>query len=103
MIRLQPMKKLPTIGEIRRKFAPILKRSGIRRSELFGSFARGDAKASSDIDLLVQFPARTGLFELMDLRDELQAAFGRRVDLVSYRAISPRLLPYIEKDRLKIL
>ena len=53
------MKKLPTVSEIKRTCVPILRRSGVRKSELFGSFARGDAKRSSDVDLLVEFAPRS--------------------------------------------
>ncbi len=97
------MKKLPTVSEIKRTCVPILRRSGVRKSELFGSFARGDAKRSSDVDLLVEFAPRTSLLDVIELRDDLRVALGRDVDLVSYRAVSPRLRPYIMRDLFRIL
>ena len=97
------MKKLPTAGEIKRTCAPILRRSGVRKSELFGSFAGGDATRASDGDLLVDFAPRTSLLDVVRLRDDLRDALGRKVDLVSYRAVSPRLKPYIMKDLFRIV
>ncbi|MGQ0816080.1 MAG: nucleotidyltransferase family protein [Gemmatimonadota bacterium] len=51
---------------------------------LFGSAARGDAGPDSDIDVLVSFRAgaRTTLFDLADMEEELKALFGCDVDLV---------------------
>jgi uncharacterized protein len=55
----------------------------IRRVLLFGSVLREDFTSESDIDVLVEFDsdARIGLFEMVDIRDELEALFHRRVDL----------------------
>lgn len=56
---------------------------------LFGSVLRDDFRPDSDIDLLVSFhpDARHTLLDLVDMQEELEAIFGRRVDLVSRRAI----------------
>lgn len=97
------MVRLPTTSEIKRKCLPILKRSGVRRSSLFGSFARGDAKRSSDVDLLVEYGPKTSLFDVVRLRDDLKSALGRKVDLVSYKSVSPRLRPFVLKDAIRIL
>ncbi len=57
---------------------------------LFGSVARGDETASSDVDLLVDFEADSSLFDLLHLQDELSALLGCPVDVVSARALKPR-------------
>lgn len=56
---------------------------------LFGSILRNDFKDKSDIDVLVTFKknAEWSLFDQVDMKDELQAIFGRPVDLVSRRGI----------------
>ncbi len=92
-----------TFQQIKRLSVPVLKRSGVRRSALFGSFARGEAKAKSDVDLLVEYAPKTGLFEVIALRYKLQKALGRKVDLVSYKSISPRLKKTIMADARTIL
>jgi len=56
----------------------------IREFSLFGSVARGDADPGSDVDVLLRFDPsfHKTLFDLVDLREELKAVFGREVDLV---------------------
>ncbi len=62
---------------------------GIVRLELFGSVLRDDFDGQSDIDLLVTFAEGHGtrLRELLDMEEELQALFGRPVDLVKRRLV----------------
>jgi predicted nucleotidyltransferase len=61
----------------------------ITRMAVFGSVARGEAKADSDIDILVDYAeeAQWGLFDHQHMEDELAALAGRRVDLVSRRGL----------------
>ena len=69
---------------------------GISRLEVFGS-ALGDAlRDDSDVDLLatIRPGAKCGLFEWVELKEQLEAIFGRRVDLVSRRAIERSSNPY---------
>lgn len=72
---------------------------GVRAAVLFGSLARGDDRAESDVDLLVELsdPAPTAR---LDLRRRLEAAAGRRVQLVETRSAerSPLLLAEIIRD-----
>ena len=60
----------------------------IRRLALFGSWARGDAREDSDVDVLVDVDPSIGI-GFVDLAEELERALGRHVDLVSRRAIRP--------------
>ena len=57
---------------------------------LFGSHARGEEQAESDIDLLVRFSAPVG-WEFVDLEEYLEEILGRRVDLVTEAALKPML------------
>ena len=70
------------------RLSQLCERYGVTRLAVFGSMARGEARADSDVDLLyVLAPdARLG-FDLFDLEDELSEVFGRRVDLVSERSL----------------
>ncbi len=58
---------------------------------VFGSMARGEATAESDIDLLVEFGERKSLLDVVRLQRELSATLGRKVDLLTRDAISPYL------------
>ena len=63
---------------------------GVRRLGLFGSFARGEATETSDLDFVVEFEKKS-FDAYMDLKEFLEALFKCRVDLVLTDAIKPRL------------
>ena len=64
---------------------------GARNVRVFGSHLRGDAGPDSDLDLLVDFEADRSLFDLIDLKDELEQRLGCPVDLVTERALNPHI------------
>ncbi|MCX5921263.1 MAG: nucleotidyltransferase domain-containing protein [Candidatus Melainabacteria bacterium] len=74
---------------------------GIEHLWLFGSVARNEATAFSDLDLLYQPSLPLGL-ELMSLWDELEATFGCKVDLGDVRYVKPRLKASISKDLIDV-
>lgn len=90
------------ITEIKEKILPILKKNDVVRASIFGSFARGEDKDGSDIDILVELREAKGLLFLAGLKFELEDALDRKVDLLTYKAINPRLEKYIYKDEIKI-
>lgn len=75
-----------------RRLQEICERYGIARLEVFGSTARGTADASSDVDLLYTLTPGSRLgWKIEDLSVELAEVLGRPVDLVSERALHPRI------------
>ncbi len=78
-----------------------LRRAGIRHLSLFGSVARGDAEADSDVDLAAELDpdARIGLFALVALERRLAQLVGRPVDLLPEPVEKPRLRANIDRDR----
>jgi hypothetical protein len=74
-----------------------LRRLGVRRLGLFGSCARGEATANSDLDFVVDF-AEKSFDAYMDLKAYLEDLFGCRVDLVLADTIKPRLRPIIQRE-----
>lgn len=86
------------IQTITKRATPILKRFGVKKAALFGSVVRNEATATSDIDMLVELRKGTGFFEYIDIQTALEEALGKKVDLVEYAAIKPRLKPYILHD-----
>lgn len=75
---------------------------GVKRLELFGSVARGEAGPQSDLDVLVEFEGAATLDAFMDLRELLERLTSRRVDLVTDRAIKPLLRRRIERDMIRV-
>ena len=78
-------------------------RFAVSRISLFGSYSRGEAKPTSDVDLLVDFlpEARPTLFSLGRLNDYLEAALGKRVDLIMQGSPNPRIEPYVREDLIE--
>ena len=93
-------KQLQKIAKIA---VPILKKNGVVKAGIFGSYARGEAKKRSDIDLLIQFKGRKSYFNLLDLEEELQKRLKKKIDLITYKSVNPYLKEYIFKDEVKIL
>ena len=91
---------LPTIDEIRTKAMPILKKFGVEKAALFGSYARGEENRDSDIDILVELPKGTSLLTFSALKLELEASFGRRFDIISYGWIDEHIRNRIMRERI---
>jgi len=73
-----------------------IKRYGIRRIGVFGSFVRSSQNEKSDIDVLVEFyPGRKSFDNYMDLKFFLEKLLRRKVDLVIKDAVKPRIRTYI--------
>ncbi len=78
-----------------------LRHAGIRRLSLFGSVARGDAEAESDVDLAVEFDpaAEMDLIRMVALERQIGETLGRPVELLPEPIENPRLRANIERDR----
>jgi len=74
-----------------------LRTLGVRRLGLFGSCARGEATAESDLDFVVEFSEKS-FDAYMDVNSFLENLFKSRVDLVTVSSIKPRLLPIIQRE-----
>jgi predicted nucleotidyltransferase len=74
-----------------RNAKPLLESFGVAQVSLFGSFARDEGRADSDVDLLVEFNRPIGLFEFVRLQRELGVRIGRQVELVTLAALKPQL------------
>jgi len=82
-------------GELRERFR-------VKEIGVFGSYVKGEQKKVSDIDILVEFEEPIGLFEFMDLEENLSTLLGTKVDLVSKKALKPRIGEYILKEVIYI-
>ena len=92
-----------TIEEIKERIIPILGRSGIKKAAIFGSLAKGKAKTSSDIDILVEIKSDMSLLDFIGIKIELEEALKMRVDLVEYDTIKPFIREKILSEQVAIL
>jgi uncharacterized protein len=92
-----------TIEHIASKSAPVFKRYGLRTVGIFGSRARGEARADSDVDLVFQQGELPfGIFEKEQAKEDLHALLGVEVDLLPSDRIIARMRPSIKRD-LKVI
>ena len=70
----------------------------VKSLALFGSAACGEARADSDVDLLVEFNKAVGLFEFVRLQGYLEGILGRSVDLTTINALRPRMREEILRE-----
>ena len=82
---------------------PLLRKYGVVRAGIFGSFARGESTKKSDIDMLVKFKGNKSLMDLISLEQELEQILHKKVDLLTYNSINRLLKDRISKDEVRIL
>ena len=75
---------------------------GVRSLSLFGSVARDEATAESDVDILVDFGEPASFDAYMDLKFYLEDLLGARVDLVTERGLKPGVRPYVQRDAIRV-
>ena len=81
--------------EIRRRYKAEVK-------GIFGSYARGDFRADSDLDLLVDFDDGASLLDLVGLGQYLEGVLGCKVDVVSRRSLREELLSSVLNDMIQL-
>ena len=92
-----------TIQQIAKVSIPLLKRYGVVKAGIFGSYARGEQKKSSDIDILVKINKDISLLRFVSLKQELEDMLNSKVDLVEYETLKPLIKEQILQDEVRIL
>ncbi len=93
----------PAVAEIRSKVADVMRRRGVVRASVFGSVARGEADADSDVDFLVEFEKGRTLLDLSGLRLDLVDILGCDVDVATPKSLHPELRDQILGELVAIL
>ena len=79
------------------------KEFSVKAMYIFGSVARGEASASSDIDVLVEFSSENiGIFEFVRLKDFLESILSKNVDLVTRDALRDSMATEVERDSIRV-
>jgi len=84
------------------KMVDFFKNQPVRRAYIFGSYVRGDYRPDSDIDVLVELEKGTDLFKFIKIKQQLEKLIDKTVDLISSNGLSPRIKPYIDKEKVLI-
>jgi predicted nucleotidyltransferase len=85
------------ISKLREHKHDLSNRYSLESIAVFGSYARGEQRPESDIDILVDINGDIGI-EFIDLADEFENLFEQKVDLVSRGGIKPRYFEFIKSD-----
>ena len=84
-VTLQSVIPWHVAAEVRR----VGERHGVRNIRVFGSFARGDARAESDLDLLVEYVPGPSGFAFFRFCREVEELLGRKVDVATEKSLHP--------------
>jgi len=91
------------IDEIKMRIVPILQKYGVKRASIFGSAVRDEMREDSDIDILVEIEKDISLLDFVALKLELEDILGRKVDLVEFDTIKPKLKDRILREQVVII
>jgi len=95
--------KIDRIIMILRENKPVLEEKyKVKTLGVFGSYVRGEQKEDSDLAILVEFQEPVGLFKFMELEEFLGKNTGVKVDLVSRKALKPRIGKYILEEVINV-
>lgn len=93
------------IEKIREIAVPILRRHGVAKAFVFGSYAKGEQAKDSDIDILIEYApgVRKSLLTHVKIISELREALQRDVDVVTEASLSPYFRERVLRERRAIL
>ena len=92
------MRRAQVLQQLASSKAELARRFGVTRLALFGSMARDAARADSDLDILVDFDGPATSARYFGVQFYLEDLLGRRVDLVTDKALRAELRPYVERE-----
>lgn len=96
------MKQDAVLQLLKQKNAEMERKFGVKSLLLFGSVARGEATAASDVDLLVEFNRPVGYFGLFALQDYLETLLGCRVDLGTPDSLKPYIRERVMGELIRV-
>ncbi|MDR1871809.1 MAG: nucleotidyltransferase domain-containing protein [Deltaproteobacteria bacterium] len=101
-----------TVDEIKNLVTPIARKYKLKSLWIFGSYARGEATAESDVDFLMDYDGSTisNLYDFSDIFDSLEIAINKKIDLITIEGLfdnintkrAPKFTNRVCKERIKI-
>lgn len=95
-------KTISTIAHIRQAIVPVLSKYPIKHARLFGSYARNEAHAGSDIDILIELSSTISLLQFVSIQQELEDILAKKVDLVEFNTLKSQLKANILEEQIAI-
>ncbi len=96
------MKTLELLQKNRKKIYEIAAKHGVSNIRVFGSVARGEETKASDIDLLAEIGTKTSLMTLVKLEKSLEKEAGRKVQIISDKAVNKHLKKQIFSELIAL-
>lgn len=96
------MEGVYSLPEIQQRVVPVIKKHGISELYVFGSYARGEASPDSDVDMLIKCPVPLSLFRLEGIRQDLEAAVEKAVDVITVDSLRTQVKgrgEYLDRER----
>jgi len=91
------------LDELKTKILPVLQHHDVIHAAIFGSFARGEEKEDSDLDILVELKKGKSLLDLVALKLELEEVLKREIDVVTYNSLHTRIRERVLEEQMPII
>ena len=87
---------------LKKEIVNILRKYHIKKAGIFGSYARGEERKKSDVDIVIQ-PSKTMGFQFAGIEIELQQVTGKKIDLVTYKGLNVHLKKDILREEKRLI
>ena len=99
---MNPMNREEVLEILRTHKPTLADRFGVTELALFGSFARDEATDESDVDILVRYDGPATSRSYFGVQFYIEDLLGRRVDLVTHKALRSEFRPYVEREAVNV-
>ena len=96
------MRREEAIKQLANNMAELRDQYGVADLSIFGSVARNQANADSDLDVLIDFATTPGLLRYIELKNHLEDLLGIPVDIVTRKALKPQLRDTILSEAIRV-
>lgn len=86
----------------REEILDIARKHGAKNIRLFGSMARGEEGAESDLDILVEMEKGSSLLDIIAIKQDIEDLLGRKVDVVTESSISPYIRDTVLREAVNL-
>lgn len=95
--------KPPSTHFLKRKILPILRKYDVKKAGLFPTFANDESIKHSRLGIILEFGPEARLFDLIDIKRQIESVIDRYIDVTTYKAVLPRFRDHIDRHYTPIL